>query len=311
MIDWTPNAILVQLGPLSLYWYGIAYAVGLAGAYTIMVRQARRFGENVAILGNGLIIVAIAALIGGRLYHVIDQWQLYKDDLLKIVLPPYSGLGAFGGLITGSIAFALLARYYKVSAWRWADIVAPGVFFMQAAGRVGNFFNQELYGPPTSLPWGIAIDCAHRVVEYPCATFPLATTHFHPLFLYESLSGLLGAAVLIWLSSRPRPWLRVGNLISILFIWVGGFRFLLEFLRIGNWRLGDIPTAQIFGAGFVVVGSVLFVIRSRQDAPILGPAPPRAADDEAGNGAGDAGGPPDDNADDDFKDLDEAMRTRS
>ena len=271
MIDWTPSAVAIQLGPFPLYWYGVAYAVGLAGAYWIMVRQARRFGENAALIGNGLIIVAIAALIGGRLYHVIDQWPLYAGDPLKIILPPYSGLGAFGGLITGVIAFLILARRYRVSAWRWADIVAPGVFFMQAIGRLGNFFNQELYGPPTSLPWGIAIDCAHRVVEYPCSTFPLDSTYFNPLFLYESLSGLIGAIVLIWLSRRPRAWLRVGDFLGILFIWVGGVRFLLEFLRVGNWRLGDIPTAQILGAAFVVIGIGVLWLRRRQGAPPLVP----------------------------------------
>ncbi|MEA2674362.1 MAG: phosphatidylglycerol---prolipoprotein diacylglyceryl transferase, partial [Chloroflexota bacterium] len=252
MIDWTPNAIALQIGPLSLFWYGIAYAVGLALAYWVMTRQARAFGEKAEIIGNGLIIVAIAALIGGRLYHVIDQWQLYKDDLLKIVLPPYSGLGIFGGFVTGTVAVLVLVRHYKVSAWRWADIIAPGIFVMQAAGRWGNFFNQELYGPPTNLPWGIAIDCVHRVVEYPCTTFPLATTHFHPLFLYESISAMIGAATLVWLSQRPRPWLRVGDLGAIMLIWIGGVRFMIEFLRIGNWRIGDIPTAQYFGAAFVV-----------------------------------------------------------
>jgi phosphatidylglycerol:prolipoprotein diacylglycerol transferase len=306
MIDWTPSAIAIQLGPLPLYWYGVAYAIGLAGAYAIMVRQARRFGEDPAIIGNGLIIVAIAALAGGRLYHVIDQWQLYSDDPLKIVLPPYSGLGIFGGFVTGAIAVLVLARYHKVSAWRWGDIVAPGIFFMQAAGRLGNFFNQELYGPPTSLPWGIAIDCAHRVVEYPCTTFPLASTHFHPLFLYESLSGLLGAAVLVWLSTRPRPWLRVGDLVAILFIWLGGVRFLIEFLRIGNWRLADIPTAQIFGAAFVAIGIALLVLRRVQDAPRLGPAPAASPGDEADE-IDDEGDEP---GDDDFKDFDEAIRTR-
>ena len=90
--------------------------------------------------------------------------------------------------MTGAIAVIALARFYRVSFWRWADIVAPGVFVMQAVGRLGNFFNQELYGPPTTLPWGIAIDCEHRVAEYPCGAFPLDTTHFQPLFLYESLS---------------------------------------------------------------------------------------------------------------------------
>ena len=98
MIDWTPNGIALQLGPISLYWYGICYAIGLAGAYWVMVRMARRFHQNAAIIGNSLIIVAVAALIGGRLYHVIDQWQnLYAADPIRVILPPYSGLGIFGG----------------------------------------------------------------------------------------------------------------------------------------------------------------------------------------------------------------------
>ena len=269
MIDWTPSAIAIQLGPLPLYWYGIGYAVGLATAYALMVRQARRFGENPAIIGNSLIVIAIAALAGGRLYHVIDQWQLYKDDLLKIFLPPYSGLGVFGGFVTGTIAYIALTRYYRVSAWRWADIVAPGLFAMQAIARWGNFFNQELYGPTTSLPWGIAIDCSHRVVEYPCTTYPLETTHFHPLFLYESLSATIGLLVILWLSRRPKPWLRVGDLLPIVVIWIGAARFLIEFLRIGNWRLADIPTAQIFGAAFVVIGIGVLVFRRLRGAPRL------------------------------------------
>jgi phosphatidylglycerol:prolipoprotein diacylglycerol transferase len=279
MIDWMPSSIAIQIGPLPLYWYGIAYAVGLAGAYVIMVRQARRFGENAELLGNGIIIVGVAALIGGRLYHVIDQWQLYANDPLKIILPPYSGLGVFGGFVTGTLALIYLVRRYRVSFWRWGDIVAPGIFVMQAAGRWGNFFNQELYGPPTSLPWGIAIDCAHRVVEYPCAAFPVDVTHFHPLFLYESVSALIGASVLVWLSSKPRPALRVGDLGAIMLIWIGAVRFMLEFLRIGNWRLADIPTAQIFGAAFVVIGIGILWLRRRQEAPML--APVEASDEEA------------------------------
>lgn len=311
MIDWTPNAIALQLGPLSLYWYGICYAIGLAGAYLVMVRMARRFHQDPGILGNGLIVVAIAALIGGRLYHVIDQWQnLYAADPIKVFLPPYAGLGIFGGFITGAIAVIGLTRYYRVSFWRWADIVAPGIFVMQAAGRLGNFFNQELYGPPTNLPWGIAIDCAHRVVEYPCSTFPVATTHFQPLFLYESLSGLLGAAVLMWLARRPRRGLHVGDLAGIMFIWIGAVRFLIEFLRINNWRIGDIPTAQYFGAAFVLVGIGILVYRRRVHAPQLVPEPrsPEAQAEEAaaaefeadgGGGALEAG------TDDEFDEFDQ------
>jgi phosphatidylglycerol:prolipoprotein diacylglycerol transferase len=310
MIDWTPSAVALQLGPFSLYWYGIAYAVGLAGAYWAVTRQARMFGQDTRVIGNGIIVIAVAALIGGRLYHVIDQWQqLYANDPIKVILPPYSGLGIFGGFVTGGLAFLYLTRRWHLSAWRWADIVATGIFLMQAAGRVGNFFNQELYGPPTDLPWGIAIDCAHRIVEYPCTTFPLATTHFHPLFLYESLSGLLGAATLLWLATRPRPWLRVGDLAAIMFIWIGGVRFLVEFLRINNWRLADIPTAQLFGIAFVVLGIGIMVLRRAQHAPTLEPStfvPPET--DAAG---GDGMTTDEDEDDDPFAEYDAARRARS
>jgi len=299
MLTFTPDPIAFQLGPLPVYWYGIAYAVGLFVSYTVLVRQARRFGQDPDLVGNGIIIIAVAALIGGRLYHVIDQWALYSDDLLKIVLPPYSGLGVYGGLITGVIAFIALVRYHRVSAWVWADIVAPALFAMQAIGRWGNFFNQELYGPPTDLPWGIGIDCAHRVAEYSCAAFPEATTFFQPLFLYESVSGLLGAALLIWLSRRrPYP-LRPGDQILIFFMWYAVVRFLLENLRTGNWIVGGIATAQLMSILFGLGAFLLLLYRHRRPADIAGPNEPDDVladdfdDDEAG-----------DEIDEEFEDLD-------
>jgi phosphatidylglycerol:prolipoprotein diacylglycerol transferase len=268
MIDVTPNPIAIQLGPIPVFWYGVTYAVGLGVAMAVLTKQARRFGQDTTLIFNGLVVVALAALIGGRLYHVIDQWSLYQGDLLKIVLPPYSGLGVYGGLITGTLAALFLIRRWKLSLPVWADIVAPALFTMQAVGRWGNFFNQELYGPPTSLPWGIAIDCAHRVGAYPCDAYPLATTHFQPLFLYESVSGLVGAAVLLWLSSRPRRWLRPGDLLLIFFIWYAVVRFLLENLRTGNWRFEGIPTAQIISIAFAVVALAILVWRHRTTPPV-------------------------------------------
>jgi phosphatidylglycerol:prolipoprotein diacylglycerol transferase len=273
MIDWTPTSIAVQVGPIPIYWYGIAYAVGLAAAYLVMVRQARTLKLDPALIGNGMVIVAIAALIGGRLYHVIDQFNAcppaipdgpcYSQNLLKIVLPPYSGLGVYGGLVTGTIAGIVYARYERADVWRWADVVAPGLFTMQAIARWGNFFNQELYGPPTNLPWGIAIDCAHRVAPYTCDGYPLTTTHFEPLFLYESISGFLGVAALIWLARHPRAWQRPGDLLLIFFVWYAIVRFLLEFLRTGNWRLEGVPTAQIFSILFGVGAVIFFAWRHR------------------------------------------------
>ena len=283
MIDITPNPIAFTVGSFPVHWYGICYAVGLAAVYLVLVREARRRGQDPELVGNAMVIVAIAALIGGRLYHVIDQWAIYQSDPITALLPiarqpdgsyafaGFSGLGVPGGILTGALAGWYLTRRWKVDFATWADIVAPALFVMQAIGRLGNFFNQELYGPPTSLPWGIAIDCAHRIAAYPCEAFPVATTHFHPLFLYESLSGFIGAAVLLWLARRPSR-LMPGDLLWIFFVWYGTTRFLLEFMRSGNWTFFGIPTAQIFSLAFIVVGLGLLWYRHRGPGRPASPA---------------------------------------
>lgn len=266
MLDLTPDPIAFQLGPIPVLWYGICYAVGLAAAYLLLVRLARLAGEDPEVVGNGIIVVSVAALIGGRAYHVIDRWDLYRDDLLKIVLPPYSGLGVYGGIAAGTLAAFLYARHRGVMFPRWADIVAPALFLMQGIGRWGNFFNQELYGGPTTLPWGIPIDCQHRIsgatYDYTCAALPESTT-FHPLFLYESLSGLLGAAFLVFLGFRFRDRLRPGDLLLVFFAWYGVTRFGLETFREGNWTFFGIPTAQIVSIPFIAVGLIGLAIRHR------------------------------------------------
>ncbi len=271
LISITPDPIAIHLGPIPVFWYGVCYAIGLAATYVVITREAARRGLDARLVDNGIIVVAAAALIGGRLYHVIDQWHLYQDNLLKIVLPPYTGLGVYGGIVTGTIAAWYLTRRWHQSFWRWADVVAPGIFVMQAIGRWGNFFNQELYGPPTSLPWGIAIDCAHRVgdhglVQWPCDQYPVATTGFHPLFLYESLSGALGAVTLLWIARRWGSRMRPGDLFLIFLIWYAIVRFALETFRMGNWTFFGVPTAMLV-SGIAIIGSLaVLLIRHRPGA---------------------------------------------
>ena len=271
MLGFTPDPVAFHIGSFPVYWYGIGYAVGLAAAYVVMVRLARRAGENADLLGNGIIVVAVAALVGGRLYHVIDQWALYKDDPIKIIQPPYTGLGVYGGIVTGTIAAFLYARYKRAPFLRWADIVAPGLFVMQAVARWGNFFNQELYGSPTNLPWGIPIDCAHRIAAYPCAQYPEATTSFHPLFLYESISGVLGALFLIYLGYHARRSLRPGDLLLVFFVWYGIVRFGLETLRADNWTFFGVPTAQLVSLLFVIPALGILAFRHQRGHPLDDP----------------------------------------
>jgi phosphatidylglycerol:prolipoprotein diacylglycerol transferase len=269
MINFTPNSTALQIGPITIEWYGVFYAIGLSLAFLVVTSEARRRKLSTDVITNGMIFIAVAALIGGRAYHVIDQWALYKDDLPKIFLPPYSGLGAYGGLATGILALFVYCRYKKLEFWTWMDIAAPAVFVMQGVARWGNFFNQELYGPPTNLPWGIAIDCAHRVAEFACP--PVGTTpvdaHFQPLFLYESISGFLGAATLLFLARRFPDRLRPGDLAAIFLIWYGLVRFALEYMRQGyNWTFFGIPTAQLVSLGFVGLAFLILLYRHRPGA---------------------------------------------
>lgn len=259
-----PGPIAFSLGPLTIFWYGVCYALGLVAVWLVMSTEARRHGLDLGTLANGMIIVAIAALIGGRLYHVIDQWQLYAGNPMSIVLPPYSGLGAPGGLLLGTLAGVLYARYKRQSVALWADVGALGILAMQAVARWGNFFNQELYGPPTNLPWGIAIDCAHRTPEYPCSAAELltgSTTHFHPLFLYESVSGIIGLIVLIWIARRFPSKLIPGDIALLVFTWYAATRFFLEPLRSNNWTFFGVPTASILMAAIMAACIGLIVVR--------------------------------------------------
>ena len=184
----------------------------------------------------------------------------------------FSGLGVYGGILTGTIAAWLYLRWKHQSFWRWADVVAPALFAMQAIGRFGNFFNQELYGPPTNLPWGIAIQCKNRVAQYACpaGSDPNATLgqHFQPLFLYEAVSAVIGLLFLLWLGRRFSDRLRAGDLLLIFFIWYGATRFLLEFLRSGyNWTVGGIPTAQIASAIAIAFGLIVLIARHLRPGP--------------------------------------------
>lgn len=277
MIDWTPNPIALSFGPLEVHWYGLAYAAAIAAGTWLVIRLARQRGQDATLVVNAIIILGIAALIGGRAYHVIDRWAYYSSSpqaFAQIFLPPWAGLGIYGGLATGLLAMIWYVRRHNLDFWAWADIAAPAILLAQVFGRLGNFFNQELYGPPTNLPWGIAIDCSHRVAEYACPATP-AGAHFQPMFLYEGLLSLLGLAVMLWLwsrfTSRGRV-LLVGDIGLLYFAWYGLERALLEFLRIGyNWTFFGVPMAQIVGAGAALAAAVVIVLRHR-----TGILPPRA-----------------------------------
>jgi phosphatidylglycerol---prolipoprotein diacylglyceryl transferase len=273
VITITPDPIAFQIGPIAVGWYGIGYVLALGAMIAVTQVEAARRGIDRRHVLNAILLVAILALAGARLYHVIDQFDAcgpggpcYRERLLAIVLPPYSGLGLYGGIAGALLGIVIYARRNGLPLWRTIDAVVPGTLLAQGIARWGNFFNQELYGPPTSLPWGIAIDCEHRLAQYPCTAFPFESTGFHPLFFYESALDITGALVALWLSRRFASRLRDGDLGSFWLIWYGSVRTVLETFREGyNWRLFDvIPMATAIGVAAVVIGVVLVVLRHRR-----------------------------------------------
>ena len=244
-------------------FYSIMILGGLFGGILLAQVEARRLGENPAHVMNIAMLGAACALIGARLYHVIDEWAFYSANPGQIFALRSGGIGIFGAIVGG--AFAVIAYTWWVnraarrggrqpmSALRWLDIGAPAFLLGQAIGRWGNFFNQELFGPPTDLPWGIPIELAYRPAQY------YESTHFHPLFLYESLLSLLGVAVLLWAGRRYARRLRQGDILLLYLVWYSAERSALEFLRIDNWTIGPIATAHIVAFVLVLLAIAAFL----------------------------------------------------
>ena len=196
----------------------------------------------------------IAGIIGGRLYHVITDHQLYFGPgrtWYHSLFIWQGGLGIWGAITLGGLAILLYCRHKDIRFAPVADSLAPGILAAQAIGRLGNWFNQELFGRPTSLPWGLEIDLAHRPAGY------LQYATFHPTFLYELLWNLAGAAFLVW---ADRRWTLDHGRLFTLYVAIYTFgRFWIERLRIdpahhvGQWRLNDITALVVFTGAVVIL----------------------------------------------------------
>lgn len=246
--------IAFQLGPFVIRWYGILIAIGVIMTIAVAIVEARRRGENQEHVLNAALIVVPMGLIGARLYHVIDQWDLYRQDPALII--GGAGLGIFGAVIGGAIGLIIYTKWKKLSTLRWMDIVAPGLILAQAIGRWGNFFNQELYGYPTDMPWAIYIDHAHRLPGYE------SFSRFHPLFLYESLWNFFGFIFLMILSRKFKNRLLDGDIFFFYTIYYSVGRFFLERFKIDVWTIAGVPTAQWI-SGFLIIASVAVIIYRR------------------------------------------------
>ena len=256
------------VGPIYIRFYGIILMLGAVAAAFLAEHEARRRKFNPEFVWDGLIWVLIGGIIGARLWHVFTPppsmiaagftTQYYLTHPLDLINTRLGGLGIPGAVIGGALALYLFCRRKKMSFLTWADIAAPGVALAQAIGRWGNFFNQELYGKPSTLPWAVKIDPINRLPGYE------SYSTFQPLFLYESIWNLLNMGLLLWLGRKYGDRLKEGDLFLTYLVGYPIGRFFLEFLRLDAPRIGTINTNQAFMAIVAVVSGFLLYWRHRK-----------------------------------------------
>ncbi|NJN19631.1 MAG: prolipoprotein diacylglyceryl transferase [Oscillochloris sp.] len=276
------DPILFQIGPLAIRWYGILMMLGVASAAYLAAAYVARRGENPDNLWDMLIWVIIPGFIGARLWYVFIQsprgpggFERYLSDPASILRVWEGGLHIFGGFLAGLAALLIYVRVRKLPALIYLDGIALGLPLGQAIARWANFINQELYGPPTTLPWGLRIDPQHRIGPYAdLASYP-ATTLFHPLFLYESLWNLVGFGLIFWAVRRYAGRLRNGDVLLMYLFWYPLGRFFIEFLRTDSWFFAGTPfnAVHLVSAAAVITSAVIFVRRDRSAARVETTAP--------------------------------------
>jgi phosphatidylglycerol:prolipoprotein diacylglycerol transferase len=265
--------VMFQIGSFSFHWYGFIMVVAILVAAWVASTYVARHREDGDTIWNMLLWVLIPAIIGERLYYVFIQSPRGPNGLGQYLANPIlileiwrGGLHIYGAFIFGGIALFLYARWKKLRLPIYLDAAGLALPLGQAIGRWANFINQELYGPPTTLPWGLRIDDAHRIPPYNNPALYPASTRFHPLFLYESLANLLGFILIFWISRRFEKQLRNGDLFLLYLIWYPLVRFCLEFFRTDSWFFPGTPfnVVHILSAITIVVAITLLVIRHRR-----------------------------------------------
>ena len=266
----SPSSSTVDIGPLSIHFYGLTLLVAIAAAVAITGwRWTRRGGDWDLIFRVAVWGVAFG-IIGARLYHVITSWNELPDEWWGAFAIWKGGLGVWGGIGLGCIVGAIVAHRSGASVARLADCVAPGLLVAQGIGRFGNWWNQELFGKPTDLPWGLEIDPQNRPIDF------VDQATFHPTFLYEALWCFAAAGVLLLIERRFRGRIRPGGLFALYVLIYSAGRLWIETLRIDpSHEIGGVRLNVFVAGAAILLSAAFFVIWQRGWKRGGGSAPPK------------------------------------
>ena len=256
--------MIFSLGPLTFRYYGLLVVLGIALAAWLTSRELSRKGYDGSMALDALFFVVPFGFVGARAYHVITDFELYRNDPFPAVFGG-QGLGIYGAVVGGFIGGVLFivasksslygrifGKTYNVGLLTFADAAAPGLILAQAVGRWGNYFNQELFGRPSGLPWAIRIDPANRPPAFK------NYESFHPTFLYESLWDVLVCLLLLFIARRFAARLKNGDVFLLYVSLYSLGRFFIEALRIdpafpiGTIR-GNLFVASILALTFALI----------------------------------------------------------
>ncbi len=245
--------VFLKIGPITIYWYSIFILTAFILGYFLATKEFRRQKLPLTFLNDYFFYLVPIVIIGARLYYVIFEWEFYANNLSQIIAVWNGGLAIHGGVFAGLIFTFYYTKKHYINTLKLMDIVAPALIIGQAIGRWGNFFNQEAYGPATTLETLQKLPIPQFIID----GMNIAGTYYHPTFFYESMACLLG--FIIMMVVRRSKKIKLGQISAIYFIIYGIARFFIEALRQDSLMLGSIKVAQLVSILLVLVGLTLFV----------------------------------------------------
>jgi len=244
------NPVAFSIFGIDVAWYGILISMGVLIGAIIAMKEAKRVGIDEEVLIDFLIWEIPLCLVGARLYYVIFEWDMYKNNPIGALNIRNGGLAIHGAIITAIIVAIVFTRIRKLNFWTIADVCSPSLILAQSIGRWGNFVNQEAHGGPTDLPWGIMID----------------GIKVHPTFLYESIWNFLVFLFLMWYSRNKQ---KVKGEVFLLYLGLYSFiRLFIEGLRTDSLMLGPIRVAQLMSIIGMVIPAYVFIQRRKNRTEI-------------------------------------------
>jgi phosphatidylglycerol:prolipoprotein diacylglycerol transferase len=253
------DPVAFSISGLDIRWYALFFLAGAVAGILLARFLAARLGLDSDFVLDAAPWVAIWAIVGARAYYVALRGSYYAAHPLEAINIRLGGLSFHGALVGGVVAFVILCARRRQPFLAWSDAAVPGVALAQAIGRWGNWANQEAFGSPTDLPWGLWIDPVHRPAAF------AAAERFHPTFLYESLFDLVNAIVLSWLALRlsSTDRLRHGDVLAVYLIAYGVARFVIEHIRTDSLYIGPLPAAFWLSWALIFVGAAILVALRR------------------------------------------------